>query len=251
MLLQQRDLIESLDFSHLTMLTIGSAPTPKELQDAVEAVFGVPVLESYGLTEGGPVMFGPPLDGRRVPHGSCGVAWPEGEVKLVDAEGREHPSDGELWVRNPGVTPGYLGLPEVNRQRLVDGWLRTGDLFHRDADGFFYFRGRTDDMFNSGGENVYPIEVEDLLLKHPAVAEASVVPLPHRVKGEVPVAMVVPAKGMQPTEEELRQFCLANGPAYAHPRRVLFVEQMPLNGPGKIDRKLVQRMLADRFGDLG
>src|SRR5581483_9631815 len=103
-------------------------------QEAVEAAFGVPVGESYGLTEGGPVMIGPPIDGRRVPKGSCGVAWPEGEVKLVGPDGRESDSDGELWVRNPGVTPGYHNLPEVNRQRLVDGWLRTGDLFHRDRD---------------------------------------------------------------------------------------------------------------------
>jgi long-chain acyl-CoA synthetase len=251
LLLQQRDLIRTLDFSALQALTIGSAPTPKELQDAVEAAFGVPVVESYGLTEGGPVMVGPPLDGRPIPHGSCGVAWPEGEVKLVDADGREHPSYGELWVRNPGVTPGYYNLPTVNRERLRDGWLRTGDVFSRDAEGFFYFRGRTDDMFNSGGENVYPIEVEDLLLRHPGVAEVSVVPALHQVKGEVPVAMVVKAAGQEVTEDELRQFCLDNGPAYAHPRRIIFVSAMPLNGPGKIDRKVVQQRVRERFPTLG
>lgn len=251
LLLQERDLIESLDFSNLKVLTIGSAPTPKELCDAVESAFGVPVVETYGLTEGGPVMVGTPLDGRPIPHGSCGVAWPEGEVKLVDANGQEDPSYGELWVKNPGVIRGYHNLPEVTRERIQDGWLRTGDVFSRDAGGFFYFRGRTDDMFNSGGENVYPLEVENMLLKHPAVAEASVVPVPHRVKGEVPVAMVVKAKGREVAEEELKQFCLANGPAYAHPRRIAFVAEMPLNGPGKIDRKVVHRTLLERFGTLG
>jgi acyl-CoA synthetase (AMP-forming)/AMP-acid ligase II len=251
LLLQERDLIETLDFSALRGLKIGSAPTPRELLAAVEAAFGVPVSESYGLTEGGPVMIGPPLDGRPTPHGSCGVAWPEGEVKLTDAEGRECESYGELWVRNPGVTPGYYRLPEVNRERLVGGWLKTGDVFARDADGFFYFRGRTDDMFNSGGENVYPLEVENVLLKHPAVAEVSVVPLPHRVKGEVPVAMVVKAKGRDVSEEELKQFFIANAPAYAHPRRIDFVGELPLNGPGKIDRKVVQHSLSKRFGVLG
>src|SRR5215212_105591 len=228
LLLQERDLIERLDFSHLQSLKIGSAPTPKELLDEVERAFGVPVGESYGLTEGGPVMIGPPVDGRPVPHGSCGVAWPEGDVKLVASDGNESRSYGELWVRNPGVTPGYYKLAEVNRERLKDGWLKTGDLFSRDDQGFFYFRGRTDDMFNSGGENIYPLEVENMLLRHPAVAEASVVPVAHRIKGEVPVAMVVKAKGRDVAEDELKQFCLTNGPAYAHPRRVAFVSEMPL-----------------------
>jgi acyl-CoA synthetase (AMP-forming)/AMP-acid ligase II len=250
-LLQERDLIETLDFSALKGLKIGSAPTPKELLDAVETAFGVPVSESYGLTEGGPVMIGPPVDGRLTPHGSCGVVWPEGEVKLVDAEGGVSDTHGELWVRNPGVTPGYYRLPDVNRERLVDGWLKTGDVFDRDANGFFYFRGRTDDMFNSGGENVYPLEVENVLLKHPAVAEASVVPLPHRVKGEVPVAMVVRAKGRDVSEEELKRFFIANAPAYAHPRRIEFVAELPLNGPGKIDRKAIQSSLFERFDALG
>lgn len=251
LLLQERDLIASLDFSALQSLKIGSAPTPKELLDAVEAAFGVPASESYGLTEGGPVMIGPPLDGRPVPHGSCGVAWPEGEVKLVDVEGEESQDYGELWVRNPGVTPGYYRLPEINRQRLRDGWLKTGDVFSRDGEGFFYFRGRTDDMFNSGGENVYPLEVENVLLRHPAVAEASVVPVPHRIKGEVPVALVVRAKGREVTEEELRQFSLANAPAYAHPRRIDFVSELPLNGPGKIDRKVVSDLMRARYPMLG
>jgi long-chain acyl-CoA synthetase len=250
LLLQERDLIESLDFSSLQVLTVGSAPTPKELQDAIEAAFKVPVIETYGLTEGGPVMVGAPLDGRRIPHGSCGVAWPEGEIRLVGTDGSDHPSDGEMWVKNPGVTPGYYNLPKVNAERLADGWLRTGDLFHKDAAGFYYFRGRTDDMFNCGGENIYPIEVEDLLLRHQGVAEVSVVPLPHSVKGEVPVAMVVRARGSSVDEATLKAFCLAEGPAYAHPRRVHFVDAMPLNGPGKIDRRAVQAALLATFGTV-
>ena len=242
--------IKSLDFSALKGLKIGSAPTPKELMDAVEAAFGVPVGESYGLTEGGPVMIGAPRDGRRAPHGSCGVIWPEGECKLVGADGVESPNYGELWVRNPGVTPGYYKLPEVNRERLIDGWLRTGDLFSLDDQGFYYFRGRVDDMFNSGGENVYPLEVENILLKNTAVAECSVVPFPHAIKGEVPVAMVVRSKtGAATTEDELKKFCLANGPAYAHPRRIHFVDKLPLNGPGKIDRKLVTQQMRAIIGD--
>lgn len=249
LLLQQKDLIASLDFSALRSLKIGSAPTPKELMDAVEAAFGVPVRESYGLTEGGPVMIGPPLDGRAAPHGSAGVAWPEGEIKLVNASGAVNRHYGELWVRNPGVTPGYYNLPDVNAQRLKDGWLKTGDLFACDAEGFYYFKGRTDDMFNCGGENVYPLEVENLLLRHPAVADASVVPVPHAIKGEVPVAMVVRSRDGAADEEALKRFCLSNGPAYAHPRRIVFVEALPLNGPGKTDRKIVAAQMRAHLSD--
>jgi acyl-CoA synthetase (AMP-forming)/AMP-acid ligase II len=248
MLLQHRDLIESLDFSALKDLSIGSAPVAEELMEQIEGAFGVHVGESYGLTEGGPVMIGPPLDGRKVPFGSCGVAWPEGEVKLVDADGNEHPSLGELWVRNPGVTPGYHNLPDVNAERLVDGWLRTGDLFSRDDDGFFYFRGRTDDMFNCGGENVYPKEVENLLLAHPAVVDACVVPVSHAVKGAVPAALVMLTKPGAAEAEELKQHCLKNGPAFAHPRHVVVVDAIPLNGAGKNDRTVVERDLQARFG---
>lgn len=247
-LLQQRDLIESLDFSALRSLKVGSATVQPELTEQIRTTFGVSTSESYGLTEGGPVMIGPPLDGRPVPHGSCGVAWPEGEVKLVAADGTEHVSDGELWVKNPGVTPGYHNLPEVNAKRLKDGWLATGDLFHRDADGFFYFMGRTDDMFKSGGENVYPKEVENVLIAHPKVYDACVSPVKDPLKGAVPVALVMLEPGERLDEEELKRWTLERGPAYAHPRRIAFVDTMPLNGAGKVDRMVIGRQLTEMFG---
>lgn len=247
-LLQQRDLIESLDFSALQVLTVGSATVQQELVDQIRAAFGCPVAETYGLTEGGPVMIGSPLDGREVPLGSCGVAWPEGEIRLIGADGAEHPSEGELWVKNPGVTPGYYRLPEVNAKRLKDGWLATGDLFHRDADGFYYFLGRTDDMFKSAGESVYPKEVENLLIAHPKVYDACVSPVPDPEKGMVPVALVMLKPGESVSEDELKRWTLDRGPAYAHPRRIAFTETMPLIGAGKIDRLAIGRDLAERFG---
>ncbi|NIA67883.1 acyl--CoA ligase [Pelagibius litoralis] len=247
-LLQHRDLIESLDFSALQSLSIGSAPVSEELMEQIQSAFGVDVSESYGLTEGGPVMIGPPLDGRAVPFGSCGVAWPEGEVKLVDSNGVTQGGFGELWVRNPGVTPGYHNLPAVNAERIVDGWLKTGDVFACDGDGFYYFRGRTDDMFKSSGESIYPKEVENLLLSHTAVVDACVVPIRHSFKGHVPAAMVMLARAEAADEAALKQYCLDNGPAYAHPRHVVIVEQIPLNGAGKNDRTVVERDLDERFG---
>jgi long-chain acyl-CoA synthetase len=252
LLLQHRDLIDSLDLSALQALSLGSAPVQPELMNDVEAAFGVKVGESYGLTEGGPVPVGAPIDGRPTPVGSCGVAWPEGEVKLVGADGRENPHYGEMWVRNPGVTPGYYKRPEVNAERIVDGWLKTGDMFSRDDDGFYFFKGRDDDMFNCGGENIYPKEVEDLILRHPDAADASVVPLDHTVKGHAPVALVaaLPAAGLD--EATIKAFCLENGPAYAHPRRVEVVDALPLNGAGKVDRLMVKQMAEELFGkELG
>ena len=241
-LLDHMDLIRQLDFSALRKVTLGSAPVQPELMDAVERAFGVQVGESYGLTEGGPVMLGPALDGRPVPRGSCGAAWPEGEIKLM-RDGAEDPCYGELWVRNPGVTTGYHNLPEVNAARIQDGWLATGDLFHRDDEGFYHFRGRTDDMFNSGGENIYPKEVEDLLLSHPDVLDAAVVPVPHAVKGAVPAAMVKLASGSEVTAEALKMYTLERGPAYAHPRHIVLVPEMPLTGVGKVDRTGVLEVL--------
>ena len=236
------DLIRELDFSALRKVTLGSAPVQPELMDAVERAFGVEVGESYGLTEGGPVMLGPPPDGRPVPRGSCGAAWPEGEIKLV-RDGVEDHGYGELWVRNPGVTTGYHNLPEVSAARIRDGWLGTGDLFFRDGEGFYHFRGRTDDMFNSGGENIYPREVEDLLLSHPDVLDAAVVPVPHAVKGAGPAAVVRVVSESGVTAEALKRYTLERGPAYAHPRRIVLVEEMPLTGVGKVDRAAIPEVL--------
>lgn len=232
------DLIAELDFSALRKVTLGSAPVQPELMYAVERAFDVEVSESYGLTEGGPVMIGPAPGGRRAPKGSCGAAWPEGEIKLV-RDGSEDPEYGELWVRNPGVTTGYHNLPEVNAARIRDGWLATGDLFFRDGDGFYYFRGRTDDMFNSGGENIYPKEVEDLLLSHPDVLDAVVVPVPHALKGAVPAAAVRLGSEASVTAESLKRYTLERGPAYAHPRRIVLLEEIPLTGVGKVDRAAI------------
>jgi len=244
MLLQHRDLFERLDFSALTMFAIGSAVVPQEMVDALERVFpNLKVKESYGLTEGGGPLRAP-IDGRPVPHGSCGIATEGYEVKLVSLAGQEGAAEGELWTRNPCVTEGYHNLPEVTRAKIVDGWLRTGDVFRKDSDGFFYFMGRVDDMFSCGGENIYPKEVENLLFSHPAVRDACVVPIPHHVKGFVPAAIVALREGAEITPEELKAFCLGRGPAYAHPRRVIIVDELPLSGAGKLDRKAVQRRLS-------
>ncbi len=247
--LAERELLAGLRFPRLRSLEMGSAVVGADLIRDVETAFGAPVHEAYGLTEGG----GPlrePVDGGAAPRGSCGLAAPEVEVRLVGEDGRENPRHGELWVRSPAVLVGYNNRPELDAERLVDGFLRTGDVFRRDENGFFYFMGRIDDQFSCGGENIYPKEVELLLAQHPDVIDAVVAPVPHAVKGLAPAALVVLREAPGPGEEELRRFALERGPAYAHPRRIFSVAELPLNGAGKIDRAAARAQIKARIGGV-
>jgi len=225
----------------------GSAEVPEELLREFQQVFGAPIAESYGLTEGGPVPCANPRYGLKK-RGSCGVDVAQAENRIVRADGRDCDVDeaGELVCRNPGLTKGYWKLPEVTAQKLRDGWLHTGDLMRRDGDGYYYFVGRRDDMINVAGENVYPKEVEDVLLRHPDLKDACVVPAPHATKGWVPVAYVVARDAAAaPSEEAVKRFFLERGAPYAHPRRVTFLDRLPLGGTGKLDRATLKRMAAE------
>ena len=248
MFLQYRDLLKTLDLTSLRSMTIGSAVVTPELLELVNrALPHIKVEESYGLTEGGSPLR-PPIDGRPVPRGSPGAPAPEIELKLIDANGNETDDEGELVIRCPYVCLGYYNEPEITRAKLQDGWLRTGDVFYKDKDGFFYFRSRTDDMFSCGGENVYPKEVENLLFSHPDVVNAVVAPVPHQMKGFAPAAMVMVRDGSMMTAEELKAFCLEKGPAYSHPRFIDIVPALLLNGAGKVDRSIVQARLTAAHG---
>ena len=247
-MLRHSDLVESLDFSALKRISMGSAIVPTELIDRLMAAFKVTVRESFGLTEGGGAIR-QPIDGRVPPRGSVGLVAPELEVKLVAPNG-EVADEGECWIRSPYVLREYVNLPELSRERIKDGWLRTGDILRRDADGFHYYVTRIDDMFVCGGENIYPKEVENLALKHPDVANVAVAPLTHDTKGFAPAAMVVLKAGKHVGEQELQNFFAENGPAFAIPRAIMFVDTIPLNGAGKVDRPLIRRTMEERFGAL-
>jgi long-chain acyl-CoA synthetase len=252
LVLNQKRLLAEYDVSSLRWAACGSAMVPPDLLREFEETFGASISEGYGLTEGGPVVFENPRFGpRRV--GSAGLPLPGCEVRVVAPDGREAAvgAPGELWTRNPGLARGYYKAPELTAAKFDrDGWLHTGDLARRDGEGYYYILGRLDDMINVGGENVYPKEVEDLLLLHPAVREAFVVPVPHAVKGAAPVAFVVLHEGRSATSGELKQFCLARGPAYAHPRAILFVEHVPLGSTGKVDRQALRARAVESVGTL-
>jgi acyl-CoA synthetase (AMP-forming)/AMP-acid ligase II len=141
-------------------------------------------------------------------------------------------------MRCPALMNGYHNLPEATQKVLTpDGYYITGDIFRRDENGFFFFVGRADDMFVCGGENIYPGEVEKMLERHPAIQQAVVVPIADELKGQKPVAFVLLRPGARATEEDVKAFALAHAAPYQHPRRVWFVEEMPLAGTNKIDRR--------------
>ena len=243
MLLQRRELLEGVDTGCVRVISMGSAPASDSLLADISATFpSAEVHMNYGTTEGGPIM-----TGWYSPHGApqppSSVGWPIAgcDYRFV---GGQNEREGELWVRNPGVALGYYGMPEKTAERFIDGWYRTGDVLRHGDDGWFYFIGRTDDMFVVGGENVYPQEVETLLESHPAVAQATVMPFAHEMKGMVPYAFVVPAAGSTPSEDELKTFTIENGPAYAHPRRVFIIPEIPLTGTNKVDKERLKALAA-------
>ncbi len=236
MILAETETLTRHDVTSVRYAVCGSAEVPDELLAEFQRVFKAPIAESYGLTEGGPVPIFNTRWGMKK-RGSCGREVPGSDVRLVGPGGADvAPGEtGEMWVRNPGLAAGYWKRPDETAARFRDGWLRTGDLFRKDAEGYFYFLGRTDDMINVSGEKVYPKEVEDILLRHPDVRDACVVPAPHDSKGEVPIAFVV-TRRPEITFEELKAFYLRHGAPYAYPRRIQFLEALPLNGAGKTDR---------------
>jgi long-chain acyl-CoA synthetase len=243
MALAQKHKLAATDTSSVRTVMMGSAPASKQLLAELKHAFpNAEPLVVYGITEGGPVPLGPHPAGKPRPLGSIGVPYPGTEVRLINGP---HADEGELIVKNPGVLLAYHNLPQETAKRIRDGWYHTGDICRRDGDGFFYFIGRTDDMFVCGGENIFPVEVESLLERHPAVHQAVVLPFDHELKGQVPYAFIVLKSGVAASEEDVRQFALANGPAYQHPRRVFFLERMPLAGTNKIDQQQLRKWVAE------
>ena len=243
----QPELVASLDLSCVRRLMIGSAPMTEALFDQVRALFPAAVVTNgYGTTEA-IACFGPHPDNRPRPKITLGYPLSSVEVRLVDPATGADANPGEFWIKGQGVMNGYHNLADVTAQRLNDGWYHTGDVMERDGDGWFFFVGRVDDMFVCGGENIYPGDVEQLLERHEGVHQAAVVSVADQLKGALPVAFVVREAGHSLTEEGLRQWSIEHGPAYAHPRAVWFVEEIPLAGTAKIDKSTLALEAASRF----
>jgi acyl-CoA synthetase (AMP-forming)/AMP-acid ligase II len=179
---------------------------------------------------------------------SLGAPHPKVRLRLADGDNRDA-DQGELEMKSPALMLGYHNRPDLPSPFTADGFYRTGDVFRRDKDGFHYFVGRTDDMFVSGGENIYPGDVERMLERHPDVGQAAVVPIDDEIKGQKPVAFIIPKGDRRPTEDEIKRFALANAPAYEHPRFVWLVDRFPLASTNKIDRGALHRMAEERLQD--
>ncbi len=222
---------------HLRVVLLGGGPAPRPLLEAC-AGMEVPVVQTYGLTEtASQVVTLAPEDALRK-LGSAGKPLLPAEVRL-EHEGRTVASGevGEVLVRGPMVTTGYLGRPEETARALAGGWLHTGDLARMDDEGYLYILDRRSDLIISGGENVYPAEVEAVLLSHPAVQEAGVIGTPDQQWGQVVVATVVLTPGATVTEAELLSFCTHRLARYKLPRHVSFATSLPRTAAGKILRR--------------
>ena len=226
-------------FPGVGLVAVGSAPlTEGVIADARKLFPNAMVLNNYGTTEIGPSVFGGHPEGLMRPLTSIGYPRDPSTVRLVDGENDDA---GVLEVKAKSLMKGYLNREKETRARITDGWYRTGDLMRRDENGFFFCEGREDDMFLCNGENVYPVECETLLETHPDIVQAAVVPVKDEKSGEIPVAFVVPAAGRRPSEDDVRRFTRENGPAFRHPRRVHFLDSMPMSAVNKIDKSVLKK----------
>jgi fatty-acyl-CoA synthase len=243
--LQQHARWESADLSGLRWAITGGAPCPPPVFERFRER-GVPFRMGYGLTESGPNTFWLPDADIVRKQGSVGVPLFHVDVKVVREDGRECAPDevGELLIRGPQIVPGYWNRPEDTRKSIVDGWLHTGDLARRDVEGYYYIVGRLKEMIISGGENIYPAEVEAVIAGHPSVDAVAVIGVPDERWGEVGRAIVVPRNGSTRDPEALLAYARERLARFKVPKSVVYVDALPVTGAGKVDKKA----LAEQYG---
>ncbi|WP_298728186.1 long-chain fatty acid--CoA ligase [uncultured Ferrovibrio sp.] len=230
------------DFSKVRSWGCGGAPLPATLISQF-AARGVKVCNGMGMTETGPTVFLMDRDHVEAKIGSVGKPQILAEVRVVGDDGKPLPAgqSGELQVRGPGVTPGYWNNPAATEAAFTrDGWLKTGDVARRDEDGYYYIVDRIKDMYISGGENVYPAEVEVVIYKFPGVLECAVLGVPDEKWGEVGCAYILPRPGESIDPEALRAFCRQNLAAYKVPKYIEVVQDFPRTAAGKIQKHVLR-----------
>ncbi|RDI75023.1 Acyl-CoA synthetases (AMP-forming)/AMP-acid ligases II [Gaiella occulta] len=244
--LAQDPRFDEADLSSLRLAVVGGAPMPEPLLERWRDR-GVEIVQGYGLTEAAPnVLCLPPEDAARK-LGFAGKPYPHVDVALRDPDTGallEGAGTGELVVRGPNVFAGYWRDPGATAAAFADGWLLTGDLAERDAEGYYRIVGRSKDMIISGGENVYPAEIEDVLHAHPAVAEAAVIGVPDERWGEACLAFVALVPGRDANEDDLLAHCRGRLARFKVPRAVRFVEALPRSGTDKVSKDDLRSLAA-------
>jgi acyl-CoA synthetase (AMP-forming)/AMP-acid ligase II len=239
--LAKHPIVDKYDLSKLEVIMSGAAPLGKDLQDAAQERVGCVVMQGYGLTETSPVTHMNPDEKGKGRAGSIGFLIPNTEAKYVDPEsGKElGPNEtGELLIRGPQVMKGYLGNEEATRHTIDDdGWLHTGDIGYVDEDGYFFLVDRLKELIKYKGFQVPPAELEALLLSHPSVSDAAVIPVPDEEAGEIPKAYIV--KSGEVSEDELMSYVAERVSPQKRIRRVEFTEEIPKSASGKILRRLL------------
>ncbi len=213
-----------------------------------EAKFSIPLIEGYGLSEASPVVAKNPIHGVRKP-GSIGLPIPHVEMSIQDESGKILGAGeiGEICVRGGNVMLGYWNHPEETAKVIRDGWLLTGDVGYRDADGYYYITDRKKDMLLVNGNNVYPREIEEVIYQFPGVKEAAVIGVPDPRRGEQPVAFVVAAEGQTVDEKALVQFIRGKLADYKMPKQVVLMPALPRNALGKVLKTELRRWAAEHL----
>lgn len=245
MLLNSPD-IEGADLSSMRTVSYGASPISEDVLVRAQQRFGCGFLQFYGMTETVGAGTYLPVEAHDPARGklrSCGIPWPGVEVKVVDAHDKEVPLGevGEIVIRAPIVMKGYFNKPDATAEAVRDGWMHTGDAAYQDGDGYFFIYDRVKDMIVTGGENVYPAEVENAVFGHPSVADVAVIGVPDDKWGEAVKAIVVLKPGATPDEGSVIAYAREKVAAYKAPRSVDFVDAIPRNASGKVLRRELRK----------
>ena len=228
----------------LRLVRSSSAALPPQVLAELEKTFGAPVIESYGMTEAAHQMASNPLPPQARKPGSVGpAAGPEVSIMSEAGEFLALGETGEVVIRGPNVTSGYARNPEANAAAFTDGWFRTGDQGRLDEDGYLFLAGRLKEIINRGGEKISPREIDEVLLDHPAVAQASAFAVPHDKLGEEVAAAVVLEPGHEATDKEIRSFAAERLADFKVPRRILILDEIPKGATGKVQRVSLAKQL--------
>ncbi|RPH03497.1 MAG: long-chain-fatty-acid--CoA ligase [Alphaproteobacteria bacterium TMED93] len=237
---------DKTDLSRIKQAGIGGAPCAEPiLLKWLDR--GVPLVQGWGMTETSPGGTGLDVVYARKKIGSCGKPLLHTEIKIVNEKGEKANAGeiGELLIRGPNITPGYWNNEEATAASFIDGWLKTGDAAKEDEDGFLFIVDRWKDMYISGGENVYPAEVENIIYQMPEIAEAAVIGIPNEQWGEVGIAVVVIKKGLEITGNEIIENCKNRLAKFKVPNDVKFIDKLPRNATGKVLKREIKKMFVE------